>query len=63
MKIPKGFSIIEGRGTCPILVPTYLLLATKTALEVNDMGERLYTNMHGPAVCIQIIINICSNMI
>ena len=50
--IPRGFTLIEGRGTQPILVPTYLVLATKTALEVENKKEELNLDESVPTVCI-----------
>lgn len=39
--VPDGFSLIQGRGTHKILVPTYLVPATMLAIESEDEKKQL----------------------
>lgn len=50
MNVPKGFSLIDGRGTYDVLVPTYLVPATKLAMETEEEKERLYVDGGEPGV-------------
>jgi hypothetical protein len=40
-RIPHGFTLIDGPDNCQVLVPTYLVPATKLALE-NDLAKISY---------------------
>ena len=50
-QFPAGFTVIRGPNDEPILVPTYLALSTKLALETDRTRAELRTNIATPGVC------------
>ena len=48
--IPPGFSILEGRGTYPVLVPTYLVPATEMAIQVERVTKEFMVDEAEPGV-------------
>lgn len=51
---PPGFSLIEGPDNIPILVPDYMVLATKAALESQSVRMELNADEAAPGVRIAI---------
>jgi hypothetical protein len=48
--IPRGFTLIEGRGKHPVLVPTFMVPTTMMAMEAEEIRSQLNADDIDPGV-------------